>query len=80
MKNLRNRPKAPNAKTTVHSYKMHYIQWPKLSYKNLFSYLLKCNVGEPTPDTLDGGNGEHGVPLTLQVRVHHTKDVLEVVW
>merc|ERR1719300_2032252 len=42
--------------------------------------LLKSNVGEPAADTLDGGNGEHGVPLTLQVRVHHTKDVLEVVW
>jgi len=42
--------------------------------------LLECNVGEPAADTLDGGNGEHGVPLTLQVRVHHTKDVLEVVW
>ena len=48
--------------------------------KNKCSYLLKCNVGEPAADTLDGGNGEHGVPLTLQVRVHHTKDVLEVVW
>ena len=43
------------------------------------SYLLEGDVGEPAADTLDGGDGEHGVPLTLQVRVHHTEDVLEVV-
>ena len=42
-------------------------------------YLLEGNVGESPADTLDGGDGEHGVPLSLQVGVHHTQNVLEVV-
>merc|ERR1719402_978943 len=42
--------------------------------------LLQGDVGKATAHTLDGGNGEHGVPLTLQVGVHHTENVLEVFW
>ena len=51
MKNLRNRPMALNAKTTVQGYKMHYIQWPKLSYKTCFLTFLSAMLANlrPTP-------------------------------
>merc|ERR1712119_3185 len=42
--------------------------------------LLQGNVGEPPSNTLDCSDGEHCVPLSLQIGVHHTQDVLEVVW
>jgi len=42
--------------------------------------LLQGNVGEPPSNTLDCSDGEHSVPLSLQIGVHHTQDVLEVVW
>jgi len=41
--------------------------------------LLEGNVCEPPSDALDGRDGEHRVPLSLQIRVHHTQNVLEVV-
>ena len=44
-----------------------------------YCYLLENEVGVSSTDTLDGGEGEHDVPLAVDVRVHHTKDVLEVL-
>lgn len=41
--------------------------------------LLADNVGESTADTLDGGKSEHNLAVTVNVRVHHTKNVLESV-
>ena len=41
------------------------------------AYLLEDKVGITTTNTLDGGDGEHDVPLTINVGVHHTQNVLE---
>ncbi len=46
--------------------------------KVIFCYLLEDDVGVTAADTLDGREGEHDVPLAIDVRVHHTQDVLEV--
>lgn len=45
---------------------------------NFFPYLLENNVGVSAPDTLNGGHGEHDVPLTVNVGVEHTQNVLEI--
>ena len=41
------------------------------------THLLEDKVGITTTNTLDGGDGEHDVPLTINVGVHHTQNVLE---
>ena len=41
--------------------------------------LLEHDVGVAAPDALDGRHGEHDVPLAVDVGVHHTEDVLEVL-
>ena len=41
--------------------------------------LLEHDVGVAAPDALDGRHGEHDVALAVDVRVHHTEDVLEVL-
>jgi len=41
-----------------------------------FSHLA-AQVGVPPTDTLNGSEGKHDLPLTLKVRVHNTKNVLE---
>ena len=41
--------------------------------------LLEHDVGVAAADALDGGHGEHDVPLAVDVGVHHTEDVLEVL-
>ena len=41
------------------------------------SYLLEDKVGITTTYTLDGGDGEHDVPLTINVGVHNTQNVLK---
>merc|ERR1719188_1799739 len=41
--------------------------------------LLQHDVGVAAPDALDGRHGEHDVPLAVDVGVHHTEDVLEVL-
>jgi hypothetical protein len=40
--------------------------------------LLEDDVCVTATDSLDGGHGEHDVALPVNVRVHHTQDVLEV--
>ena len=40
--------------------------------------LLAANVREATADTLDRGEGEHDLDLTIKVGVQHTQDVLKV--
>jgi len=40
--------------------------------------LLAHKVGVSLANTTDLGHGEHALPLTLNVRVHHTEDVLEL--
>merc|ERR1719347_233982 len=42
--------------------------------------LLKDEVGVPTSDTLNGGQSEHDICLSLNVGVQHTKNVLKVRW
>ena len=44
----------------------------------MVGYLLEDDVGVTPADTLDGGHGEHDVPLAINVGVHHTQNVLEV--
>ena len=39
--------------------------------------LLADDVGEAAADTLDGGEGEHHLAVSVDVRVHHTENVLE---
>jgi hypothetical protein len=39
--------------------------------------LLVHQVGKPTPPSLDGGQGEHDLLTPIDVRVEHTKNVLE---
>merc|ERR1712141_876959 len=39
--------------------------------------LLEDKVGITTTYTLDGGDGEHDVPLTINVGVHNTQNVLK---
>ena len=41
------------------------------------NYLLEDKVGVTTTNTLDGGDGEHDVPLTIDIRVHNTQNVLK---
>ena len=47
--------------------------------KLLLSHLLEDDVGVPPADALDGGHGEHDVSLAINVRVHDTQNVLEVL-
>lgn len=39
--------------------------------------LLADDVGESAANTFDGGESEHDLSVTVDVRVHHTKNVLE---
>merc|ERR1719225_1171477 len=39
--------------------------------------LLEDKVGITTTNTLDGGDGEHDVPLTINAGVHNTQNVLK---
>jgi hypothetical protein len=41
--------------------------------------LLAHNVGETATNTLDGGQGEDDLLLTVDVRVEHTENVLEII-
>lgn len=41
------------------------------------SYLFEDEIGVTTTNTLDGGNGEHDVSLTINVGVHNTQNVLK---
>lgn len=41
--------------------------------------LLARDVGKATPDTLDGGEGEHDLFLPINVRIQQTQNVLEVL-
>ena len=50
--------------------------WQLFSRRNY--YLLEDEVSVTATDTLDGAHGEHDVPLSVDVGVHHTEDVLEV--
>jgi len=40
--------------------------------------LLQTDVGESSTNSLDGRHGVHDLRLTVDVGVHHTKDVLEL--
>ena len=42
--------------------------------------LLAADVGVAATNTLDGRQRVHDLALALNVRVHHTEDVLEVLW
>jgi hypothetical protein len=41
--------------------------------------LLATNVGVTTANALDGGHREHDLGLAVDVRVHDTQNVLELV-
>ena len=41
------------------------------------AYLLEDKVGVPATNSLDGGDGEHDVPLAVNVGVHDTQNVLK---
>jgi len=40
--------------------------------------LLHHNIGVSSANTLDGSQGIHGIGFTINIRVEHTKNVLEV--
>ena len=48
-----------------------------LPVKMHYNYLLEDKVGVTTTNTLNGGDGEHDVPLTINIGVHNTQNVLE---
>jgi hypothetical protein len=41
------------------------------------AYLLEDKIGVTATNTLDGSDGEHDVPLAVNVGVHNTQNVLE---
>lgn len=42
--------------------------------------LLEHNVGITATHTLDGSHGDANLALTIDVRIHDTKNVLELLW
>lgn len=42
--------------------------------------LLEAKVGVPSANTTNLSQSKHDLALTQDVGVHHTKDVLEVLW
>lgn len=42
--------------------------------------LLQHNVGIATTHTLDGSHGNANFALAIDVRIHDTKNVLELLW
>ena len=67
--------------STCHKLKSYLLDTPAITFMLIVMclYLLENEVSISATDTLNCGEGKHDVSLAIDVRVHNTKNVLEVL-